>query len=81
MLSQCVKIHQEAEVMSISEAEKAIVFAACAELEGTLAHISDKHKLKVVPAFLWDDMMNTITVLTARCSLLESENEAVRLSV
>jgi len=62
----------------LSEQEKAIVFATCGELEGLLAGMSSKHKLKVVPAFLWDEMTSTLAVLKECCSQLEEENEALK---
>jgi len=66
------------EYEQLSEQEKAIVFATCAELEGLLAGISQKHKLKVVPAFLWDEMMDTIAMLKEGFPQLEEENEALK---
>jgi hypothetical protein len=61
-----------------SEQEKSIVFATCAELEGILAGISNKHELKVIPSFLWEDMTDTIALLKWHCSELEEENETLK---
>lgn len=56
-----------------SEQEKAVVFATCGELEGIIAGISKQHELKVVPAFLWEDMTDTIALLKQHCQGLEEE--------
>ena len=61
-----------------SEQERAIIFATCSELEGILAGISREHKLKVIPAFLWEEMTDTIAVLKEQLSQLEEVNEALR---
>jgi len=62
----------------LSEQERAIVFSTCGELEGILAGISKEHELKVIPAFLWEEMTDTIAFLKERFSQLEEENEALR---
>lgn len=59
----------------MSDQEKAIIFATCGELEGILAGISQKHELKVVPAFLWDDLLTTLKALKERLNELEELTE------
>lgn len=56
-----------------SEQEKAIVFATCSELEGILAGISNQHELKVIPAFLWEDMTDTIAMMKKHIADQEEE--------
>lgn len=64
-----------------SEQEKAIVFATCSELEGILAGISNQHELKVIPAFLWEDMTDTIALMKQHIASIEEENEALKHNI
>jgi len=64
-----------------SEQEKTIVFATCSELEGILAGISNQHELKVIPAFLWEDMTDTISIMKQHIADLEEENEALKHNI
>jgi glutamine amidotransferase-like uncharacterized protein len=59
-----------------SEQEKAIIVATCGELEGVLSGISIKHELKVIPAYLFEEMTDTIAALKARCSELEGRAQS-----
>ena len=55
----------------MSDQEKAVIFATCGELEGILAGISQKHELKVIPAFLWFELLDTLKKLKERNHELE----------
>ena len=55
----------------MSDQEKSVIFATCGELEGILAGISEKHELKVIPAFLWYELIETLKLLKARNHELE----------
>jgi len=67
----------------LSDQEKAIIFATCGELEGILAGISEKHELKVIPAFLFYELLSTLKALKERNRELEEmiETQTNNLSV
>lgn len=55
----------------MSDQEKAVIFATCGEIEGILAGISGKHELKVIPAFLFFELIDTLKRLKERNKELE----------
>lgn len=63
----------EKESEQMSAQEKAVVFATCAELEGIISGISQKHNLKVIPAFLWDELIDTLKQTKEYVNQLEEE--------